>query len=308
MNDIPSIPEKFHFLEVKPADERILSIKNKIFQRKLNGTAAEVFINNDTRIFGKGVLEYGILSEYSGRFPDIIRALKNLEIPGGTIFVGELIVIDPKTGFENLERLQTRAQRSFATENHVRFYPAILVILDVVMVGGNDVRLMKYFDRINALKNAVKDWNKAEGKVIFIDSSYELDWEAIEKNKLEGVVIRDLDAYYGKGIYKLKREVTEDVYCKGEYNSSDSMVGLFASLICYQLDKNGKEIHVADVGGGFSYDERKNIQKLLDSGNMRKYPLVLEIKANARTSSNKFISPIFKRLRYDKPWNQCMID
>lgn len=303
-----TLPEKFHFLDVKPANSIVLSIKNKIFQRKLNGTAAEVFINNDMRIFGKGVLEYGILSEYTKRFPEVIRALKNLEIPGGSDFVGELVVIDPRTGFENLEMLQTRAQRSFATESHVRFYPVLFIILDVVMVGGKDVRQLKYFHRINVLKNAVKDWKKEEGKVIFIDSFYELDWDFIEKNKLEGVVIRDLDATYGKGIWKLKREITEDVYCRGEYNLSDSMTGLFSSLICYQLDKDGKEIYVADVGGGFSYDERKDIQKLLDSGNMRKYPLVIEIKANARTSSNKFRSPIFKRLRYDKPWNQCIID
>lgn len=303
-----NIPEKFHFLEVKPANSLILSIKNKIFQRKLNGTAAETFINNDVRIFGKGVLEYGILSEYSKRFPEIIRALKNLEIPRNTNFVGELIVIDPKTGFESLEMLQTRSQRSFATESHVRFYPALLVILDVVMVEGNDVRQLKYFDRINTLKNAVKDWKKGEEKVIFIDSSYELDWDFIEKNRLEGMVIRDLDASYGKGIWKLKREVTEDVYCKGEYNLSDSMVGLFSSLICYQLDKTGKEIYVADVGGGFSYEERKEIQKILDSGVMKKLPLVIEIKANGRTSSLKFTSPIFKRIRYDKPWNKCIIN
>lgn len=315
MNKNNKLPEKFHFLDVKPADKNVLLVKNKIFQRKLDGTAAEIFIgnkgengDNNIRIFGRGVLEYGILSDYSNRFPEIVRALKNLEIPKQTDFVGELVVIDPKTGFEMLELLQTRVQRSFATESHIRFYPTLLVILDVVDVAGNDLRSLKYFDRINVLKNVVKDWNKGEGKVIFINGSYELDWEFIERNKLEGVVIRDLDTTYGKGIWKLKREITEDVYCKGEYNPSDSMAGLFASLICYQFDQNGKEVYVADVGGGFTYDERKDIQKLLDSGNMRKYPLVLEIKANARTSSMKFRSPIFKRLRYDKPWKECIIN
>jgi len=301
------IPEKFHFFDVKPANQGVLSIKNKIFQRKLDGTTAEVFINDDIRIFGKGVLEYGILSEYTKRFPEIVRALRNLEIPKKTDFVGELIVIDLKTGFEDLGMLQTRSQRSFATESHVRFYPALLVILDVVQVEDKDVRLLKYFDRIDALKNVVKNWTKGEGKIIFIESSYELNWDIIDKNKLEGIVVRDLDAIYGKGIWKLKREITEDVYCKGECNPSDSMQE-FASLICYQLDKNGKEIYVADVGGGFSYEERRDIQKLLDSGVMREYPLVVEIKANGRTSSLKFRSPIFKRIRYDKPWNQCIIN
>jgi len=304
------IPEKFHFFDVKLANSSVLSVKNKIFQRKLDGTTAEVFINDDIRIFGKGVLEYGIISEYTKRFPEIVRALRKLEIPSKTDFIGELVVIDSKTGFENFEMLQTRSQRSFATENHIRFYPALLVILDVIEVGGNDVRLFKYFDRINTLKNAVKDWKKGEDKIIFIESSYTLNWKMVEENKLEGIVIRDIDATYGKGIWKLKREVTEDVYCKGEYNESESMKGLFSSLICYQLkNEGGKEIevHVADVGGGFSYEKRKEIQKLLDSGVMKEYPLVLEIKTYGRTSSLKFKSPIFKRIRYDKPWRNCVL-
>ena len=302
------LPEKFHFLHVKPADKNVLLIKNKVFQRKLDGTTAEVFVNDYIRIFGKGVLEYGIGSEYTVRFPEIVRALKNLEIPWGTDFVGELVVIDPKTGFESLAMALTRSQRSFATENHVRFYPAILIICDVVKVGNKDVGSLKYIDRLNVLKDAVKDWTKGDGKIIFIENSSNLNWKIIEDNKLEGVVIRDLDATYGKGIWKLKREVTEDVYCKGEYNLSDSMKGLFSSLICYQLDKNGKEIYVTDVGGGFSDKEREDIQKILDSGIMKKFPLVLEIKANGRTDSLKFRSPIFIRMRYDKPWNQCVIN
>ena len=308
MNDNNALPRKFHFLEVKPANSIVLSIKNKAFQRKLNGTSAEIFINDNIRIFGKGVLEYGILSEYTVRFPEIVKALQNLEIPKRTDLVGELIVIDPNTGFESLPMILTRSQRSFATEQHIRFYPVIFVILDVVEVGGNDVRLLKYIDRLNALKDAVKDWTKGDGKIIFIENSSNLNWKIIEDNKLEGVAIRDLDATYGKGIWKLKREVTEDVYCKGEYNPSDSMKGLFSSLICYQLDKNGKEIYVTDVGGGFSYKEREGIQKMLDSGVMKKFPLVLEIKTNGRMPSLKFISPIFIRMRYDKSWDQCIIN
>ncbi len=305
-NDV--IPEKFHFFEVKQSNQSVLSIKNKAFQRKLDGTTGEAFINEDIRIFGKGVLEYGIISEYSKRFPEIVKASRKLKFPGKTDFIGEIIVIDPKTGFEDIAMLQTRVQRSFATDYHIRFYPAIFVILDVVEVGGNDVRLLKYFDRLSALKDAVNDWTRGEGKIIFIENSNKLNWEVVEKNRLEGVVIRDLDAIYGKGIWKLKREVTEDVYCKGEYNESDAMKGLFSSLICYQLDTNGKEVYVTDVGGGFSYEERKEIQKMLGSGEMKKYPLVIEIKTYGRTSSLKFKSPIFKRMRFDKPWNQCVID
>ena len=321
------LPEKFHFLDVKPTNPLVLSIKNKIFQRKLDGTAAEAFIGydnlGDVRIFGRGVLQYGVTSEYSKRFPEIVQPLKAMKELGlkNTDIVGELIVIDPNTGFENLQLVQSRTQRDNNIERYSRIYPALLIILDVVEIEGKDVRKLKYLDRMNALKDVLikKGWqseNKS-GNIRFIENFYELNWSYIEKNKLEGVVVRDADTVYNKSIWKIKLVYTEDVYCKGEYNPSDSMTGgdgggkkLFASLICYQLDNARKEIYVADVGGGFTEEEKKDIQKMLDEGKINKdNPLVLEITTfGMANSSIKFKSPIFKRIRFDKPWSQCIIN
>ena len=321
-----TLPEKFHFLDVKPTDSSVLSIKNKIFQRKLDGTAVEGFIGydnlGDARIFGRGVLQYGVTSEYSRRFPEIIQSLKAMKELGlkNTDIVGELTVIDPNTGFENLELIQSRIQRDTNIERYSRMYPALLIILDVVEIEGKDVRKLKYLDRMSALKDVLikKGWqaeNKS-GNISFIENFYELNWSYIEKNKLEGVVVRDADAVYNKSIWKIKLIYTEDVYCKGEYNPSESMTGgcggkeLFASLICYQLDKEGKEIYVSDVGGGFTEEKRKEIQEMLNSGKINKdNPLVLEIKTFGRTNSSfKFRNSIFLRIRYDKPWIQCIIN
>lgn len=306
------MPEKFHFLEVKIATPSILpsimSIKDKAFQRKLDGTAVETFIgyyNYDVRIFGRGVLEYGIASEYSSRFPEVINEIIRLNIPKKTNFVGELIIIDSNSGFESLKLVAGRTQRGRNISLYSKLYPASLIILDVVEVGGKDVTTLNYLDRINFLKSSVENWDS--DRVFFIKNESELDWNFIEKNKLEGVVVRDLNAKYNKGIWKIKLVYTEDVYCKGEYNKSDSMKE-FASLICYQLTKDGKEVYVADVGGGFSYDERKEIQKMLDEGLLKEKPLVLEIKTFGRTDSMKFRGPIHIRKRYDKPWNQCLIN
>ena len=305
---IKPLPEKFHFLDVKIANSSILNIKDKIFQRKLDGTAVEVFIgynNNDIRIFGRGVIEYGISSEYTSRFPEVIEELKRFDIPKKTDFVGELIVIDPDTGFENLKLIETRTQRGNKIEIYSKKYPALLIILDVIRIGDKDVTQYKYLDRLNELKSSITNWESRN--IFFIQNDTKLDWDFIENNKLEGVVIRDLNAKYNKGIWKLKLVYTEDVYCKGEYNKSDSLIE-FASLICYQLTKDRKEIYVADVGGGFSDIERKEIQKLLDKGIMKEKPLVLEIKTLGRSNSMKFRNPVFLRIRYDKPWNECYID
>ena len=318
------LPEKFHFLDVKPINSSILSIKNKIFQRKLDGTAAEAFIGydnlGDVRIFGRGVLQYGVTSEYSKRFPEIVQSLKSMKELGlkNTDIVGELIVIDPNTGFENLELVQSRNQRDNNIDRYSRMYPALLIIIDVVEIEGKDVRKLKYLDRMNMLKNVLTEKGWKSENVRFIENFYELNWIYIQKNKLEGVVVRDADAVYNKSIWKIKLIYTEDVYCKGEYNSSDSMTDggkeLFASLICYQLDKEGnkegKEIYVADVGGGFTEEKRKEIQEMLNSGKINKdNPLVLEIKTFGRANSySKFRNPIFLRIRSDKPWNKCVIN
>lgn len=326
ISNILIFPEKFHFLEVKPvnssiASSSVLSIKNKIFQRKLDGTAAEIFSGyenlGEARIFGRGILQYGITSEYSKRFPEIVKSLKELELEK-TNFVGELIVIDPKTGFENLEHIQKRTQRDNNIERYSRIYPAQLIILDVIEIEGNDVRKKSYLERMYLLKSYVD--RKRSGKnidnIIFIENFYQLDWNwsYIEKNKLEGIVIRDADAMYNRGVWKIKLISTEDVYCKGEYNPSESLkvngMELFASLLCYQLTKDGKEIYVADVGGGFSDEQRKEIQEMLNNGKFNKgNPLVLEIKTFGRVNSSlKFRNPIFLRIRYDKPWDECIIN
>jgi ATP-dependent DNA ligase len=130
----------------------------------------------------------------------------------------------------------------------------------------------------------------------------------------------------GHGIWKLKRELTEDVYCTGEYEVSTSDTnlnleyeingvrkrGVFKNLICYQLMDTApfvnRPIRVCDVGTGFSQTDRKTIQAMLDLGQITKEkPLILEVKANGRHESGKLRHPTFTCIRTDKPWNECVM-
>jgi ATP-dependent DNA ligase len=116
--------------------------------------------------------------------------------------------------------------------------------------------------------------------------------------------------------------LSEDVFCVGEFTPSisDSLStyeyevggkkrsGLFANLICYQLTSDRKVIHIGEVGGGFSLDDRVKIQRMLDLGMVSKEkPLVLEVKANARYEDGKLRHNTFTGLREDKPWTQCIV-
>lgn len=309
-----------HFIKVLPASRSILETPGMIFQRKFDGISAEVFIeDDDIRIIGKGILE-NRQSDYTEKFPELVKELKRLNLPDGTDFLPEIIVVNQQTGVEECSLVQTRTGREANIELFSQIYPALMIIHDVAFVGGKDVSQHLYFERMNPLKPYILGKSI---KVFFIGNSTDgrAEWERVEIQKLEGLIIRDPKSPLGKGVCKLKRELTEDVYCKGEFTPPDSSLseveyevgdqkkkGVFANLICYQLTPEGREVHVCDVGGGLSMHERIAIQKMLDTHLIiRENPLVLEVKANARYENGKLRHPTFLRIREDKPWNQCVM-
>lgn len=310
---------RYHFIKVLPASPSILESQGLIFQRKFDGVSAEVFIEEDISIIGRGIAE-GKQSDYTEKFPELIKELKRLNLPEGTGFLPEIIVVHQQTGMEECSMVQTRTGREANIELFAQIYPALMVIHDVAAVGGKDVSQLPYFERLNPLKPYILGKSM---KVFIIGSSTagRAEWERVEKLKLEGLIIRDPESPLGKGIWKLKRELTEDVYCKGEFTPSESSLseveyeignqikkGVFANLICYQLTPEGREIHVCDVGGGFSLADRVMIQIRLELGLItRENPLILEVKANARYENGKLRHPTFLRIRDDKPWNQCIM-
>jgi len=310
---------RYHFIKVLPASPSIFESQGLIFQRKFDGVSAEVFIEEDIRIIGRGITE-GKQSDYTEKFPELVKELKRLNLPEGTAFLPEIIVVNQQTGIEECSLVQTRTGREANIELFSQIYPALMVVHDAAAVGGKDVSQLPYFERLNHLNPYILGKST---KVFIIGNSTDCraEWERVEKLKLEGLVIRDPRSPLGKGIWKLKREFTEDVYCKGEFTPSDSSLseveyeagnlkrkGVFANLICYQLSPEGREIHVCDVGGGFSLADRVMIQKRLDLGLItRENPLVLEVKANARYENGKLRHPTFLRVRDDKQWNQCII-
>lgn len=309
----------YHFIKVLPASLSILESRGLIFQRKFDGVSAEVFIEEDIRIIGSGITE-GKQSDYTEKFPELVKELKRLNLPEGTAFLPEIIVVNPQTGIEECSLVQTRTGREANIELFSQIYPALMVIHDAAAVGGKDVSQLPYFERMNPLKPYILGKST---KVFIIGNSTDgrAEWGRVEKLKLEGLVIRNPKSPLGKGVWKLKRELTEDVYCKGEFTPSDSSLseveyeignqkkkGVFANLICYQLSLEGKEIHVCDMGGGFSMEDRVMIQKRLDMGLItRENPIVLEVKANARYENGKLRHPTFLKLRDDKMWNQCIM-
>ncbi len=312
---------RYHFVEVLPALPTILNTPGLLFQRKFDGVSAEVFVDLSISIVGRGILK-GRQSHYTSRFPELVNDLFSLRLPAGTNFLSELIVVSKDTGAEDLTLVQTRASREVNEELYSKLYPALMVIHDVVSVGDRNVTQLPYQERLALLRPYITG-KSSRCVIIRHNTDGKAEWDAVEKYKLEGIVIRDPAAPLGSGVWKLKRELTEDVYCTGEFTPSvsDSLssheyisngqkkAGLFANLICYQRTPEGKEVNVCNVGGGFGLLDRVSIQQKLDAKQVtRETPLVLEVKANSRYEDGKLRHPTYLRLRDDKPWSQCVFN
>lgn len=312
---------KYNFVKVKPADSSILNSPGVLYQPKHDGISAEIFVEdkNDISIIGKGVTK-GKDSDFTRKFPELVAEIKMLQLPEQTDFLSEVIVINQRTGVEECGLATGRSGREEDISEYARMYPAFGIIHDVVSVDGQNVSRIPYLNRLNTLKKHVIGSNILS--IIKNTTNGKAEWQRVERLKLEGIVIRDPNAILGKGVWKLKREITEDVYCKGEFEVSKSetysnmqykvdgkiKIGVFANLKCYQLTESGREINVCDVGGGFSHDARADIQSTIDKGMITATnPLVLEIKANARYENGKLRNPNFLRVRFDKKWKECII-
>lgn len=313
---------QYDFIKLIPSTTDILASPKLIYQRKWDGAASEVFIEEPgIAIIGRGLMK-GRQSDFTEAFPELIHALKALNIPKQTRFLAEVIVLNPKTGKDEVGLATGRTGRKEHIDLYSREYPACLIIHDAICVSGEDVRNKGYVTRMEQLKSSIPSWKSNNVFFIANKTDGKAEWVLVEQNSLEGVVARDPNAPFNTGVYKIKREITEDVYCRGEYTPSESKTGLnmeywagnqlkkgvFANLICYQLNQAGQEINVCDVGSGFTNADQQRIQGMLDMGEITKEnPLIMEIKANGREVSLKFRHPRIKRFRTDKRWQECVI-
>ena len=316
-----SITRNYNFVKVKPADYSILDRSGVLYQPKHDGISAEIFVEdkNDISIIGKGITK-GKDSDFTRKFPELVAEIKRLDLPEQTDFLSEVIVINKKTGIEECGLATGRSGREEDIPAYAKMFPALGIIHDVVSVDGQNVSKIPYLNRLGALRGHIRGSNILS--IIKNTANGKEEWQRVESLKLEGIVIRDPNAILGQGVWKLKREITEDVYCKGEFEISKSETysnmqykvdgkikkGVFANLKCYQLTESGREINVCDVGGGFSYKDRIDIQSAIDRGIVTaKNPLVLEVKANSRYENGKLRGPNFLRVRFDKKWKECII-
>jgi len=305
----------FEFADVKPCDKSFLNATvNNIkydWELKRDGTALMIHTdNNYVRLYGRGILQDGSVSNYTDKFPEITNAFKKMNLKD-TIFVGELCVMEGM--LEQFKYLQTRTTRKHDIADYIALYPSKALLFDILRYRHKDISMIPYADRREILQY-LPNYNCFNSERIgFISkqikpkSKVQL-WHFVEKYKREGIVIKDKTAPHGEGIFKYKRFETQEVWVTGYKEGTGRLkeMGLIGALKISQYDVNGKVVDCGRVGSGLNDEVRKLINPIVRHPNHDKNPLIIEVKYNELTADGKFRHPRFLRIRTDKSKEQCV--
>lgn len=306
----------FEFADIKACDIKFLNgtvgDRNYDWELKRDGTAAMIHAdNNYVKIYGRGILQDGSVSDYTNKFPEIIKTFKTLNLRD-SVFVGELCVMEGM--LERFKYLQTRTTRKHDIEKYIKLYPSTILLFDILRYRGKDISDIPYKDRREILEY-LPNYNcfNIEDNIQFISkqispTSKVALWKFIEKNKREGVVIKHKNAIHGEGIYKYKRFETQEVWVTGYKEGTGRLeeMGLIGSLYVSQY-VNGKVVDCGRVGSGLDDSVRQLLTPIVTSNNYStKTPIIIEVKYNELTTDGKFRHPRFLRIRTDKGKQQCV--
>jgi bifunctional non-homologous end joining protein LigD len=251
--------------------------------------------------------------EASRQFPEIAAALA--QVPGGDfIFDGELVIQD-ETGRPIFQRLLTRGTLTGAREIDagMRHDPAVYFAFDLLLDGAEDLRPLPLRERKARLLKRLPKLERVL-PVEHVEREGEALFEAVKKQKLEGIVAKDLAAPYrggrGNGWFKIALSHTADFAVVGyadDFNSLylatwDGLNFVFAGRTGVIMPKGLKaKLQAATV------DAQTCVGEVPDAETARwcTPQVVVEVRYKNWPEGLSIREPIFQRVREDKVPTEC---
>jgi bifunctional non-homologous end joining protein LigD len=298
-----------------------------LFEIKWDGYRAIAFIE-DGRVRLVSRNQNDLTAQFSelGSLPQFVKAHR-------AILDGEIVALDDegrpsfslmqqRTGFQPGKR---RLQRREGV-------PVVYYAFDLLYLDGLDLRRVALEQRKQLLKDRIKI-----GEVIQFSDHYPekgLDLlEAAKQRGLEGIVAKKRSSAYEERRSRdwLKIKITQRQECViGGYTDPEGSREYFGALVLGLYDRQGRLIHVGQVGTGFDHKMLKEMFARLqpletkenpfhgEIGGLRKVQfvrpeLVVEIKFAEWThetaeSGMKLRAPVFMGLRADKSAEECRLE
>ena len=299
-----------------------------LFEIKWDGYRAIAFIQD-----GRVRLVSRNQNELTARYPEL-KDMPEFVKAGTAILDGEVVALDAE-GKASFSLMQQRTgfrpggKRATAKAD----VPVLYYAFDLLYLDGFDWRRMPLEERKRKLKLIVQpgdslrysDHYEAQGKALF---------EIAREKKLEGILAKKRNSCYEERRSRewLKIKIRHRMECVvGGFTEPEGTRAHFGSLVLGLYDKQGRLIHVGQVGSGFDHKLLAEIWKTLRKLETKKNPFDGEVEAlrkviwvkpelvaeveyaewteGANTGGGpKLRAPVFCGLRDDKEPKECTLE
>ncbi len=297
--------------------EEPFSDKDWIFEVKWDGFRAIAYVEDPFSLKSRNEKE---LKQNFPELQELTKIAKNIVVDG------EIIVMrDGKPDFQSLlERGQAVSTREIQRQEGRA--PAVYIVFDILEKDGKSLTKLTLMERKAILKDSLP-----EGSNVllcdFIEEKGESYFKLALEKGLEGVVAKRKDSQYEEGLrtgswLKIKKLKTCDCVIFGYTRGESVRAKTFGALLLGVYD-NGKPVYVGKVGTGFTEqvigvlsDKFEKIKTDVapfkpETGDVVTWlepKLVCEVAYQVLTRDMRLRMARFKRLRDDKPPEQCTID
>jgi DNA ligase D-like protein (predicted ligase)/DNA ligase D-like protein (predicted 3'-phosphoesterase) len=301
----------------KVADDAF-SDKNWIFEVKWDGFRAIAYIEQPLSIKSRNGKE---LKQNFPELQELTRLAKNIVVDG------EIIVI--REGTPDFQSLLERGQAvsKGEIERQSKRSPAVYIVFDILEKDGNPLTKLQLMDRKQILKDSLR-----EGSNVllcdYIEERGEDYFQLTLQKNLEGVVAKLKDSQYEEGLrtgswLKIKQLKTADCIIFGYTRGENVRQETFGALLLGLYNAEKKPVYVGKVGTGFTQEMLRILMDKFEKIATDAAPfkpeagdvvtwlepnLVCEVAYQVVTRDVRLRMARFKRLRDDKPAEQCTLD
>ncbi len=275
----------------KTGDENLINKEGYIYEPKLDGIRVLFYFEKKIRFISRNGMDL------TRRFQNIKPVINAFSC----IIDGEMVAYDNK-GNPDFHKLQNGEE-------------AVYVAFDIIQKDGKDLKDVTLIKRKAILRDTVVE-SKNVQLMFYTDKGEEL-LESIKKRGVEGVVAKKKNSTYHEGRsdawQKIKLTKTVDCVIIG-FSSMKRKISSFA----LGLYDKGELVYIGNVGTGFDnrfIDEfLPKLDKIRTKKNFAQMPkniihvkpvYVAEVGYLEFTPDMKLRAPVFKRLRDDKPIEEC---
>ncbi len=287
------------------------------FEPKLDGIRALAYLQG-----GVVRLQSRRGNDITHQYPALVRALA-AQPANAAVFDGEIVAPDER-GVPSFERLQgrmnlTREQDIARAEIEI---PVEYHLFDLVYLDGFDLTGVPLGQRRELLERVVVPVGPI-GVVARFDAAGEAAYEAAVAHGLEGVIAKRKDSRYETGRrssvwLKVKATQSDDFVVGGFSAGQGARATTFGALLLGSFDEEDRLLYAGHVGSGFDDRTLDDLRRRLDALRTDVCPfteppplnaptvwvrpeLVVEVKYAERTRDGRLRSPVFLRVRDDKP-------